>query len=111
MDIGKKVLEAYVWAIPFASVTKIFMSSLQAMGKALPALIVSLSRQGLIYIPALLIMNKFFGFNGLVYAMPMGDAFTTILSFIFVYHIIQKLKTAPAAPISQEYIPFPADEA
>jgi len=41
----------------------------------------------------------------------MGDAFTTILSFIFVYHIIQKLKTAPAAPISQEYIPFPADEA
>jgi len=111
MDIGKKVLEAYVWAIPFASVGMIFMNSLQAMGKALPALIVSLSRQGLIYIPAVLIMNKFFGFNGLVYAMPMGDAFTTILSFIFVYHIIQKLKTAPAAPISQEYIPFPADEA
>lgn len=111
MNIGRKVLEAYVWAIPFASVGMIFMNSLQAMGKALPALIVSLSRQGLIYIPALLIMNKFFGFNGLVYAMPMGDAFTTILSFIFVYHIIQKLKTAPAAPISQEYIPFPADEA
>ena len=52
MDIGKKVLEAYVWAIPFASVGMIFMNSLQAMGKALPALIVSLSRQGLIYIPA-----------------------------------------------------------
>ena len=63
MDIGKKVLEAYVWAIPFASVGMIFMNSLQAMGKALPALIVSLSRQGLIYIPAVLIMNKFFGFN------------------------------------------------
>ena len=46
MDIGTMILEAYVFAIPFAAVGMIMANSLQAMGKALPAFIVSLSRQG-----------------------------------------------------------------
>jgi hypothetical protein len=45
-------------------------------------------------------------------AMPREVGFLLPFSpFILCLHSIQKLKTAPAAPISQEYIPFPADEA
>ncbi|HNZ33135.1 MAG TPA: MATE family efflux transporter [Candidatus Cloacimonas sp.] len=92
--IGKMILEAYVFAIPFAGVGMILMATLQSMGKALPAFIVSLSRQGLVYIPMLFLLNHLFQFNGLIFAMPIADVITTILSFIFVYHITKQLKTS-----------------
>ena len=70
----------------------ILMSSLQAMGKALQAFLVAISRQGVIYIPLLHILTHFFGFQGLVLAMPASDFLTTSMSFIFVLNIVRKLK-------------------
>jgi len=91
MDIGTVVLEAYVFAIPFAAIGMILMGSLQAMGKALPALIVALSRQGLAYIPAIFLLNSLFGFEGLVMALPVADAISTAISFGFVWVIVRRL--------------------
>lgn len=90
--IGTITLQAYVYAIPIAAVGMIMMSSLQAMGKALPALIVSLSRQGIMYIPAILILNKMFQFEGLVFAMPLADALTSILSSTMLIYTLRKLR-------------------
>ncbi|PKN72237.1 MAG: MATE family efflux transporter [Candidatus Cloacimonetes bacterium HGW-Cloacimonetes-3] len=92
MDIGMVILDAYVYAIPFAAIGMILMASLQAMGKALPALIVALSRQGLVYIPFIYLLNHLYGFKGLVFAMPAADAITTVVSFSFVFIIVRKLK-------------------
>ncbi|GAB1467878.1 MATE family efflux transporter [Candidatus Cloacimonadota bacterium] len=96
MDIGVVILDAYVFAIPFAAIGMILMASLQAMGKALPALIVALSRQGIVYIPAIFILNNLFGFKGLVFALPVADGITTMVSFTFVYFIVKRLKRPPA---------------
>ncbi|MDD3104229.1 MAG: MATE family efflux transporter, partial [Candidatus Cloacimonetes bacterium] len=90
--IGTLTLQAYVYAIPIAAVGMIMMSSLQAMGKALPALIVSLSRQGIMYIPAILILNNLFQFEGLVFAMPLADLLTSILSTTMLIVIVRNLK-------------------
>jgi len=98
VDIGTLVLQAYVFAIPIAAVGMILMTTLQAMGKALPALIVALSRQGIMYIPAILILNKLFAFEGLVFAMPIADLLTTMLSSIFVLVIIRSLNKHIAEP-------------
>lgn len=92
VNIGTMILEAYVFAIPIAAVGMIMMTSLQAMGKALPALIVSLSRQGIMYIPAILILNKLFAFDGLVFAMPLADLLTTMLSSSLLIWVLSKLK-------------------
>jgi Na+-driven multidrug efflux pump len=72
------------------------MISLQAMGKGLPSLIISLSRQGLIFIPVILILNHLFGFNGFIYAQSATDFFTVILSLIFITGILRALKEVPA---------------
>lgn len=42
-------------------------------GAAIPSLITNLSRQGLIYIPALYILNSMIGVYGLVWAQPVTD--------------------------------------
>jgi multidrug efflux pump len=98
VEIGTLILQAYVFAIPIAAVGMIMMTSLQAMGKAFPALIVSLSRQGIMYIPAILILNRLFKFEGLVFAMPLADLLTTILSSTMLILIIKKLKTPHELP-------------
>lgn len=46
----------------------VLINALQAMGAATASLIINLSRQGIIYIPALFILNKILGVTGLVWA-------------------------------------------
>lgn len=95
MEIGTVVLEAYVFAIPVAAMGMILMVSLQAMGKALPALIVAVSRQGIVYIPLIFLLTRLFGFEGLVFALPLADVITTSVSFGFVWYIVKRLRHLP----------------
>lgn len=51
----------------------VLTNALQAMGAAVPSLIINLSRQGLIYIPALFILKACLGGTGLIWAQPVAD--------------------------------------
>lgn len=51
----------------------VLTNALQAMGAAVSSLIINLSRQGLIYIPALFILKAVLGVSGLVWAQPVAD--------------------------------------
>ena len=62
------------------------MNAIQAMGAARSSLIISLSRQGFIYIPALLILGAILGKNGLVWAQPAAD----VLSLVIVAFLLGK---------------------
>lgn len=52
---------------------------LQGFGAAKASLIVNVSRQGIIYIPAMLILQAFLGIEGLVWAQPVADVLSVIL--------------------------------
>lgn len=86
--IGSQILRVYTFAIIFAAVQMQFGSGLQAMGKGMASFILSISRMGLIYIPAIILLNKFFGFNGMILALPLTDFLTTGLAFGFIYKIL-----------------------
>lgn len=64
----------------------VLVNALQAMGQAKPSLIVSVSRQGLIYIPAVYLMGTLLGRNGLVWAQPVAD----VLSLIMVVWLLNR---------------------
>lgn len=51
----------------------VLINALQAMGAATASLIINLSRQGIIYIPALFVLNSILGVTGLVWAQPIAD--------------------------------------
>lgn len=88
VKIGSDMLRVYTIAIIFAAVQMQFGSALQAMGKGMASFILSISRMGLIYIPAIILLNKFFGFHGMIYALPLTDVVTTVLAFVFIYKIL-----------------------
>ena len=58
----------------------VLTNALQAMGAAVSSLIINLSRQGLIYIPALFILRAVLHVNGLVWAQPVADVLSTALA-------------------------------
>lgn len=56
----------------------------QAIGKSVKSAGLSLSRQILFLIPAMLILGHFFGLKGLLYSGPLADGIAFILSVIFL---------------------------
>lgn len=67
----------------------VLTNTLQAMGAATPSLIINLSRQGIIYIPALFILEALLGVTGLIWAQPVADVLSLLLAialFIPKYH-------------------------
>ena len=57
----------------------------QALGKARPALILSMARQVLFLIPLVLILPHYFGVMGVWIAFPVADVLSFILSAAFLY--------------------------
>ena len=55
----------------------------QAIGKPVQATLISLSRQVLFLLPALLIIPRFLGVEGALWAGPVGDACAFVLALIF----------------------------
>jgi Na+-driven multidrug efflux pump len=56
----------------------------QAIGKPLPALIINISRQLVFLLPAIFILPRFFGLNGVFLSWPVSD----FLSFIVTLFLI-----------------------
>ena len=76
----------------------VLSNSLQAMGAAKAALIVNLSRQGIVYIPALFLLNAALGAAGLAWAQPVADLLSTAL--VAVLYLYTRRKAERRAGIS-----------
>lgn len=70
----------------------VLCNALQAIGAATSALIVNLSRQGLIYIPAVFIMQAMLGINGLAWAQPVADVLSLVLVAVLYIFTMRKMK-------------------
>ena len=98
--------DAFDYAVEFAGIllTTSFLfgvfyvlnNALQAMGAAAEALVINLSRQGIIYIPALFIMNAAIGINGLAWAQPAADLLSTAMVAVLYFRTVKKIQREAA---------------
>lgn len=79
-------------ATPLIAVNMIGGAYFQSIGKAVPALLLTLSKQGFFLIPLILILPKYFGLYGAWYAFPIADVGATIVTYIFFKRETRKLK-------------------
>ncbi len=92
---------AFAYAVQFTSIRLttsflfgvfyVLVNALQAMGAAAQALIINLSRQGLIYIPALFLLQAAFGVTGLAWAQPVADLLSTALVLALYLWTVRRL--------------------
>lgn len=91
-DYGVTILRGLMVAGPFIGIMFTFNFAFQGMGKPVPTLILSLGRQGLIFLPLLIVMNKFVGFDGIVYAQATADLVCVVLAFVMFLIIVKQQK-------------------
>ena len=77
-------------ATPVVGVQLIGAAYYQAIGKALPALLLTLTRQGFFFIPLLYIFPNFLGINGVWLAFPIAELLATIVTSSFLIYELRK---------------------
>ena len=77
-------------AIPIVAIQLIGAAYFQAIGKAVPAFLLTLSRQGFFFIPLILILPNYFGEIGVWISFPIADLLSTIVTAYFLNREIVK---------------------
>lgn len=92
---GTQIFGVLQMSCPVIGLMFLGINTLQAFGKAIPSLLLSICRQGLIYIPFLFLFNKFWGLWGAVLAQPVTDVITVVvvmISCLFIMHRMKNIK-------------------
>ena len=71
---GSLVLRTVMWILPFVGAVSMCRMSFQAMGKPQYAFAITLVRQLLLYMPLLILLDRTFGFHGMLWAQPVTEA-------------------------------------
>lgn len=83
---GMSFARIYIYSGPVIGIMFVFINAIQSTGAALPALILSISRQGLIYLPVLFLLRRVFdSATMLAAAQPITDYLTTALSVVLLF--------------------------
>lgn len=93
ISVGARALRYQ--AIP-ASISAFYMIGsmmLQNLGKSFKATVLAISRQGIIFIPLILILPRLFGLTGAIIAQPVSDLISFIVALPLLIPELKKLKT------------------
>lgn len=77
---------------PVIGILFLCINTIQGMGKALPSLVLTICRQGLVFIPLVFILNRLFQLDGVVYAQATADFISIVLSVVICMVIIRKME-------------------
>ncbi len=87
ISYGIQMVRALQLSMPVIGILFILSNAFQAMGKSIPSMVLSISRQGFVFFPTLILMNRFVGLNGIIYSQPIADiisVFIAIAMFIAI---------------------------
>ncbi len=93
IQYGVAMLIAYMISGPVIGILFVNMNCMQSIGRALPATIVSVLRQGVLLIPLLYFLNAIAGLNGVIYGQALTDIISIILSVILWIKCRRELET------------------
>lgn len=85
---GTGMLRWLASSTTIAGIIMVLTTTFQSMGKASPAFWLSFSRQGLIFLIAIVLLSYFFGYTGVLAAQACADVLTLVLA-AFLYHKYQ----------------------
>ncbi|MGS2725607.1 MATE family efflux transporter [Psychroserpens sp. BH13MA-6] len=99
-EVIKETPSAMRWvfaATPIIAIQLIGAAYFQAVGKAVPALLLTLTRQGFFFIPLILILPKYYGELGVWMSFPIADVLSTVVTAYFLNREVKlKLHEAQA---------------
>ncbi len=95
-DLIQLASVAIIWffsAYPLMGIQSVSTSYFQAIGKAKPALLLTLVKQSIL-VPSMFILPLWYGLDGIWYTLPITEVSTTIIAFYFFRKEISKTSVA-----------------
>jgi putative MATE family efflux protein len=77
-------------ATPVITAQLVGSAYFQAAGKAFPALVLTLLKQGFFLIPLVYILPKFYGVTGVWMSFPIADVLATLVTYLYLKREIKK---------------------
>ena len=92
IEYGIKMVIALQISGPVIGILFLCINTIQGMGKALPSLVLTICRQGVVFIPLVFILNSLFQLDGVIYAQATADFISIVLSVVICMGIIRKME-------------------
>jgi putative MATE family efflux protein len=97
LDVGKHAVRIMLLGMPLIGLNVVSMTVFQALGKARPSFLLSLSRQVLFLIPLVVILPGYFELDGVWAAYPISDLLAFLLSGYLLLRIYRIFKERPVS--------------
>lgn len=80
VEIGSIALKYQLFTFPVMAWVTMTNMTLQTTGKTLPATVIAMARQGIMFIPAVLILPRLFGLDGLLISQSVADVLALVIA-------------------------------
>lgn len=84
----------------------IYTTLFLALGKATKGTILSIARQGIFFIPIILVLPRVFSLNGIIFTQPLADVLTTVLAGLLAAQLQKQFVLLPAKPKASHHPKF-----
>ena len=91
IEIGTKALRAQLYVFPLMGWVFLSNMMLQTIGRVFKASILAAARQGLAFIPVVLILPYFFGLEGLVWAQAVADVCAFLIALPIQISVLREM--------------------
>jgi len=102
LDLAHHAMGIFFFMYPLLGFQIVSANYFQATGKPKQAMFLSLSRQVIFLIPALLILPRFFGLDGVYGATPTSDFFAAVVTGILFFTELRKLRRLEPEALGSE---------
>ncbi len=92
---GVRMLRYFLISVPFAALQMVATTFLTASGRAIQAMLLTLVKQIVLFIPLMLILQRFMGIDGLMLGQPLADLAATALALMMTVHSLKGTKSFP----------------
>jgi len=99
--IGAMGMRIMLFTMPLIGFQMISANFFQSIGRAKVSVFLVILRQGLILIPAYLILPPLFGFAGIWFAMPLADALALFVTIAMIVREFRRLDAACCPIVNQ----------
>jgi Na+-driven multidrug efflux pump len=92
VEMSSFMIYSLMASSPILGILFVLNFSFQAMGKGAQSLFLAVSRQGIIFLPLIFILNHYIGLFGIIWAQPVVDFISVIIAIIMFSFIVKTLK-------------------
>ncbi len=92
IKIASRTLRFQCLVLPLHAFSVIINMTLQSLGFGMKATLASSARQGLFFIPSILVLPKIFGLTGVQISQAVADVFTFMLNIALIAGVLKTIK-------------------